>query len=71
MFGPLTIADYPLFCVGSLVYRRTESSPIATFATPELAADICARVNRTLAPYVEQNIPDPLTIPPWRAAVHA
>lgn len=58
MFGqPLTIADYPLIVVGWSIYRRTESSPLCSFATPELAADVCNRLNASLAP--RQTLFDP------------
>jgi hypothetical protein len=50
MSGPLTIEDYPLIVVGAYIYRRTESSPLAILATPELANDICARLNTSLTP---------------------
>lgn len=55
MFGPLTIADYSLIVVGACIYRRTESSPIATLATLELAHDVCSRLNGSLAVSVSRH----------------
>lgn len=45
---PLTYADYPLTVTGSSVYRKTESSPLITAGSPELAADLCNRLNSSL-----------------------
>lgn len=42
----LTSADFPLYAIGALVYRRTLSSPLFTAPNSELAADLVARLNR-------------------------
>ena len=41
--------DFPLEAVGSAIYRRTESSPLATLANPELAAYVAESLNRDRA----------------------
>ena len=46
MARPLTSADFPLFAIGPLVYRRTESSPIFTAPDDAMARDLARRVNR-------------------------
>ncbi|MDM9643895.1 hypothetical protein [Rhizobium sp. S163] len=43
---PLTYADFPIYSIGALVYRRTESSPFLTASSDAVAADIAMRLNR-------------------------
>jgi len=38
--------DFPLTALGNAVYRRTMSSPLATFSDEALAADVALRLNR-------------------------
>lgn len=45
--------DFPLTAIGNAVYRRTLSSPLATFADDELAVDVALRLNRDNQAYGE------------------
>ena len=45
--------DFPLTAIGNAVYRRTLSSPLATFADEALAADVALRLNRDDQAYGE------------------
>lgn len=42
----LTTADFPLYSVGSSVYRRTESSPLFIAEDMNMAAALVMRLNR-------------------------
>jgi len=42
----LSAADFPLYSIGALVYRKTESSPLLTASSDFIASDIAARLNR-------------------------
>lgn len=45
MAMPLTPNDFPLYCIGALVYKRSESSPLFQASDDALAANICFRLN--------------------------
>lgn len=44
-FGRLTEDDFPLREIGTLIYARTQSSPVLTAATPEMASQIVGTLN--------------------------
>lgn len=58
LMRPLIEADFPLVAIGALVYGKTQSSPILTALSDEIAADLCARLNFSdIAGYVSPKCP--------------
>jgi hypothetical protein len=45
----LVADDFPLFAMGALVYRRTQSSPLFTAPNPDLAEELVRRLNASNA----------------------
>lgn len=43
----LTIADFPLTAIGTLIYARTQSSPVLTASTPAIARQVIDSLNNT------------------------
>lgn len=43
---PLTTADFPMYSVGPLVYRKTQSTAMLACTDDAMAADIVMRLNR-------------------------
>jgi len=60
MFNPLTPADFPLYSIGNLVYRQTQSSPFFAAPSMELAADLAFRLN------AHESTKSSITRPPYQ-----
>jgi hypothetical protein len=46
----LNVDDFPLMCIGVLIYARTQSSPILTAADPNVAILVTAALNDRYSP---------------------
>lgn len=53
---PLTAADFPLIALGHSVYRGTESSPLLTVGTIQMATDLALRLNRDDCAFPDQSV---------------
>jgi hypothetical protein len=62
MFHCLTPEDFPLYAIGSFIYRRTFSSPLFTAPNEAIAADLVFRLNDQ-----EMRKWGPLTSADWRS----